>query len=111
MLKNLLRQECEIFTKVEGTGDEMNDATVSYTSEGTFICRLEGWKQHEVEIDRDTRVSFFHLYLDERAHGHINGLSRVVLEGTTYEVIATPQTHYRRGGVNHLEVVLRQIEG
>ena len=111
MLKNLLHQQCEILSKTEGAVNELNDFTTVYVSEGFFPCRIEGWRQHEVEIDRDTRVSFFKLYLDERADGHIDGLSRVLLEGKTYEVIASPQTFRRRASVNHLEVVLREIEG
>lgn len=112
MLKNLLRQECTILQEVQSGNDEWNDAVKTYTSVGTFMCRLDPNVSTELELDRDTRVTFQRLFLDETAAGLIDALSRVQMtDGKLYQVVGDPQTFYRRASVMHVEALVRVIEG
>ena len=71
-----------------------------------------GWLQDitgsEVQGGRDTLVSTHTLYLPPDTL--INGQSRVVLDGLTFEVTGPPKTARTPEGPHHLELSLRLVD-
>jgi hypothetical protein len=129
MLKHLLNQTCVIYDPTDTSTDAYGNAVHTYTQVAQLACRVQTTKGMEVEVDRDTRKTWFKLHLDERAAGLINARSRVVLLendsqlGTTiednrqyiegnpvFEVFGEPQVHRTRLRISHVEATLRTIE-
>lgn len=112
MLKHLLNQRASIFDEVTTTTDVYGSAIRSFvdTTGISWSCRVDPWKAQEFEVDRDTRKSFFRLMLSEKAAGHIDGHSRVQVDGVMYEVFGDPKVYRRRSRVSHVEAILRGIE-
>lgn len=81
------------------------------TSGFTWACRIAPFREEEIETDRDSRKSWFNMFLTEHAEGHITALSRVEVEGVTYEVFGDPKAFRHRNRTSHIECVLRTIEG
>lgn len=112
MLKNLLRQECAILDEVVTGLDEFGDQVKDYVTNGFFKCRVDPNASTELELDRDTRVTFQRIFLDETAAGMVDALSVIaVTDGKTYQTYGDPQVFYSRSVVNHIEVMVRIIEG
>ena len=114
MLKHLLTSRATILNEQNtGTETRYGDDQRLYvdTTHKLWKCRVDPMKDQEYEVNRDTRRSWFHLFLTEKAYGHINALSRVVVDGVTYQVFGEPKVYRRRKNISHLEVVLRVIDG
>ena len=118
MLKKLLNHECTILREVKAGKDKYgNDVrTWQNVDAKTWPCRLETWRGKEMEIDRDTRVTLFRLYLPQEAFGHVDSLCRIEMvddaaerPDVQYQVWGTPQLFYRRVQPNHVECILRRI--
>ena len=115
MLKHLLTRRATILNEVDSTTDQYNNdvRTFTDTSGKLWKCRIDPVKSLEYEVDRDTRKSMFHFIVEENAlaGGPLNGLSRVTVDGVTYEVFGEPRPFYRRSRLNHIEATLRIITG
>jgi len=115
MLTRLLIQTCNILDQTEATTDRYEDDVLTFVNVSglTFKCRVDPSSSIEAEVDRDTRKSMFKLFITPDAKPHINALSRVYVieEDKTYEVFGEPSAYLGRHALDHLEVILRAIEG
>lgn len=74
------------------------------------LCWFNDISSSEVIDGRDALISVFHLYLP--ADTAIEGIDRVLIAGTLYEVDGPISTAGRpQRGVHHLECHLRLVEG
>lgn len=94
-------------TVTDGYGNSID----SFISSATAIYkgRLDPGKQNEITTGRDTTVSDATLYLEPGAD--VTAYDRVVVDGTTYEVIGKPRPIPGARAVHHPEVDVRAISG
>jgi len=113
VLKHLMCQHAVILNEVDTTEDQYGDDVRTFTDTSGIVwdCRIEPTSSQEYETDRDTRKSFFRLFLTEQATGELTAKSRVVIDNITYEVFGDPSPMRRRSRVSHIEAIVRIIEG
>lgn len=63
----------------------------------------------EVTLGRDTVISDWLLFLP--ADAAVDAVARVVVDGSTFEVVGRPDLVRTPRGVHHVEVRLRLVEG
>ena len=82
-----------------------------YTSGTDYPARMQQTTGVEVTRDRDTQVSDWLLFLNPDAV--ISGDSRVVFNGSTFEVLGPPYvvSTPRTVGPHHIEARLRHVTG
>lgn len=113
MLKHLLTQRATILTESSSSEDRYHNPVLAWTdvSGKLWACRIDPTSSQESEVDRDTRKSWFRIFLTEAAEGFINAKSRIVVDGRTYEVFGDIEIYRNRANTDHVEAILRTIEG
>jgi hypothetical protein len=116
MLKNLLNLTATIMEEQESTDDVYGNPSKVFVTVADFRARIEPSESLEEEINRDTLITYWTLFLEETAHNVIQGTSIVAVSGPgiddeLYQVLGKPKTFYRRYVPNHIEATVRIIEG
>lgn len=113
MLKHLLTQRATILNETTSAEDRYHNPTKVWIDDSghTWACRIDPTSSEESEVDRDTRKSWFRIFLTEKAQDHINARSHIVVDDITYEVFGDVEVYRKRAITDHLEAVLRKIEG
>lgn len=109
-LKNLFPLVCTVLDEEIVGEDRYHNETKAFATAGDFACRLEVWRGREYEIDRDTRVTFYKVFIEPTVYGLISSTSIVVINDVMYSVYADPHVYWGRSVVNHVECILRSIE-
>lgn len=109
----MLTQRATILSEAFGAEDRYHDATKSWTDVAghTWACRIDPTSSQESEVDRDTRKSWFRIFLTEKAQGFIDSQSRIEVDGELYEVFGDVEVYRKRAITDHLEAILRTIDG
>jgi hypothetical protein len=92
-----------------GSLTDVVSAGVVYRANVQPVLETRGRDSAEIEIDRDTMIDRFKVTLEPWAI--VDGLSRIVWEGDTFEVVGEPSVYKGRNGVHHLTLQVRRIEG
>lgn len=109
-ITRLLGDVVTVYPASTGT-DEYGNTVLTYGSGTDYPARMEQTTGTEVTQDRDTQVADWVLFLNPDAV--ITGDSRVVFNGSTFEVLGPPSTPTtpRTVGAHHIEARLRHVTG
>ena len=107
-MRHLLTQAVVVQTRVEGAENDFGNPTVTWT-DTEYLGRLEQSTGREHNDSRAAQVGEWLLFL--LADAVIDGNSRVVADGLTFEVIGPPAVQRTTRGEHHIEARLRHVEG
>ena len=99
------KQAATIYTYSAGARDEYGNPAASYTEEGVWPCRLWQTTGRENQQDQDTQTGSYQLIVPPDAV--IDGHSRVVVDGTTFEVVGPPLLRRTPSGPSHYTATLQ----
>ena len=112
MIAGLLNSSFELLQATTASTDAYGSQVHTWTSAGTFACYVEQTSQDEVQGRQDTaRASHKLWFLPPTV---VRPWDRVVIAGSTFEVIGEPQAFtapFTMGGsVHHFEADLRLVQ-
>jgi len=98
-----------VINPVDGAKNEYGD-TITTDGTPTFSpAWVQPMDATEEEINRDTRVSRFHVLVPKDTV--VSAVSKIVWEGKNLEVLGEPQPFHNRNGLHHLEFDAREVLG
>ena len=112
MIGGLLNQTATLMQSTTASTDAYGSQVHTWASAGTFTCYVEQTSQDEVQGGQDTaRASHKLWFLPPTV---VRPWDRVVIAGSTFEVIGEPQPFtapFTLGGViHHFEAELRRVQ-
>ena len=112
MIGGLLNQTATLMQSTTASTDAYGSQVHAWTSAGTFTCYVEQTSQDEVQEGQDTARASHKLWFLPPAV--VRPWDRVVISGSTFEVIGEPQAFtapFTTGGaVHHFEAELRRVQ-
>lgn len=90
-----------------GTVDRYGNPTVTYGAPVSTAARVEQTDSKEVLGDRDTRQTWFRIFLPPTAS--VGALDRITYSGRTLEVDGAPVTYWDSSAPHHITVMAYEI--
>lgn len=99
------KQAATIYTRSSGAVDDYGNAADVFTAAGIWPCRLWQTTGRENQQDRETQIGAYNLIVPPDAV--IDGLSRVEVDGTMFEVVGPPLLRCTPSGPSHITATVQ----
>lgn len=106
---SLLIHTVGVRTRTTGTTDRYGNETLVYAAAVTTPARMEETKAEEILGDRDTRLTWFNIFLPPTVA--ISALDHVEWGSRTFEVDGEPTTYHDSVGAHHITALAKEIKG
>ena len=105
---SLLIHTVGIRNRTTGSTDRYGDETIVYAAPVSTPARVEQTKNEEVLRDRDTRLTWFFVFLPPTVT--IGGLDHIEFGTRTFEVDGEPTTYHDSNDAHHITAICREIK-
>lgn len=105
---SLLVHTVGIRARTTGSADRYGNETIVYATAVTTPARVEQTRSQEVLGDRDTRLTWFAIFLPPTVT--VAGLDHIEYGTRTFEVDGEPTTYFDSHVAHHITAVARELK-
>lgn len=106
-LAHLFTQTATLVSMVEGATDPYGQPTESWDDIGTAKTFMQPTNAQERQVGSSTQIATFKAFMP--AGTPVDGLDRIRVDGTTYNILGPPLPHRTPAGVHHLQLMLEVV--
>lgn len=108
-LDHLLTQDATLVGRSEGATDPYGQPSQTWADIGTVKTFMQPTNAQERQVGSDTQIATFKAFMPPDTP--IDGLDRIRVDGTTYNILGPPLPHRTPRGVHHLQLMLEVVDG